>query len=480
MSSLARHGRNFSWLLFAEVIQKTLSFVLFIYVSRELTTAGNSAYGVFTTAFPFFVTLTSMGFFDVIVRDIAKDATKKNVLIFTALVGQALIFIPTMLVLWIGLRYTSYSEMLKVVLIAGLAGATLHTMTRTHYAMLAASEQFKWLSWLNIWLRILVVSCSLVVLFYGGGAAELVIVFIPIYVVQVLAARLVARVKCGPYPLKLHAESLKYLFMQGFPIALGGIVATVYFAVDLLMLEGFGHTQLAGFYSIGIRFMLLMLTFSDLLASMLFPVYSRSALGPRAIAQSVLEKGIKASILFALPSAIAVSLLTDDIVILVAGSSNLPSVPSVAIFTWVFLFEMINRNFIDFLRAFGKQNLPLYIYGTAFVIKLIAALGLFRFYHDPLFALLELNLILGALMTIALAIATARAIRGISILNIIDRSVLRPLFASIVMGAVLGFITSYPLYVTAPTGFFVYCTAAWLSGAIGEFEKDLVRKTFGI
>ena len=480
MSDIGRHGRNVSWLFAAELAQKVLSLALFVYLTRKLDVHGNSAYGVVATVLPFFVTLLNMGYYEVLVRDIAKRPDDARSFMANAIAGQSALFVPVLIVVCIAVQWTNFSDTLETIVVLAVVTALLHAITKVHYAALAAHEQFRAISTLNIWLRFAIVCVSLTLLYLDFGVVALVACYIPCYALQVLLARRSAIATTAANPVEWSATRQRYLVREGAPMAVSGIVASCYFALDLPLLEGYGHGAIAGHYAIGLRFLLLMMTFSDLIAAVLYPIFSRKAMQSADDQRAALGIGLKASALFAVPALIGIAVLNHGVVALIAGPANLPSAPAVLGFTFVFLCEMLTRNLVDFLRSHNRQRTPMAIYAVALVAKMIAAFAIMQWVSEPFLPLLFVNVLIAPAIAIAHLIAMRMYRPDLRVPALAVAMIGRPVLAGLAMGFVLLWLKAVPVLLAIVLGGLVYGLFAVLFGAIGSFERDLMRKTLRI
>ena len=178
------HGRNLAILIAAEAVQKVLTVVLFVLISRGLSVEDNGRYGLFTTLFPLMVVWINMGMYDVAVRDIARGLCVVGRLIGAAEFLQMFlcisIIIPVMLLRW---RQDG-------LLLASTAMVALFAANgRMFLASFAAADRFGPPALLQVALRAGALLASVAVLWANGRVLALVIVLLAPHALWVAAGR---------------------------------------------------------------------------------------------------------------------------------------------------------------------------------------------------------------------------------------------------------------------------------------------------
>ncbi|MBI5093406.1 MAG: oligosaccharide flippase family protein [Candidatus Hydrogenedentes bacterium] len=477
MSDLGRHGRNLSWMLIAEVIQKVLALALFAYATRQLSLIENGWYGAYLALFSLLVTTINGGFYDVAVRDIAQRRDRVHGLISSSLLMQTAISGLVTLAVWLGAWLLRYPVRFQVILVVGTISALLWAHIRMQYAVIAAHEKFKYISLLNILLRTAIVTASLALLYVGYGALALVAVLIPISVAQIVLSYGCVQKVCGGYRFLPSVRDMKYLLRQGFPIAIGGIAATGYYSLDIPLLTSLSNPETAGYYANAMRFLLLCLTLSDLLASVTYPILSRKAAGPEDAQCFALTRCLKASVMAALPLAMGGTVLCAGIVKTLCGERYLPSAPAVAVLMWVLACEMINNTLVVYLRAKSLQRLPAAVYVTGLAAKVV--LSLFVIPRYGMDGFLQLNLVVSVAMTGTLLVLSLRVLPSLRVGQLASGVFLRPLAAAIIMGLSLWYVRHLSIILTIPIGAAVYGAALLALGGLDEFDRRMFKGTIG-
>jgi O-antigen/teichoic acid export membrane protein len=472
---LGRHGRNLAWLAGAEVFTKALGIFYFAYLTRQLSIAENGWYGMYVSYFPILLVLSTMGFQDVVGRDVAQRSERLSQLLSSALLIQIVLLLVLLPAVYMLTALLDYPGPLRVILMLSVLGAFIWAVISIHESVLVAHERFKYISIVNLITRTLVVAGGVVLLAMGYGVISIVLFFIPVSLLQLLFTFVFVGRATGGYRFQPRRADAWHLLREGVPMAGGRVTSATYYRIDLPLLEALALPGVYEFYSIGIRFFTLLTTLPNTMETLFYPVLSRRAVSSAHAQQVALERFIHFMAIVAMPIGIGMTVLGHDIIVALAGDVWAPSTASAVVLTWVIAFAMIDRAFVVFLRARARQHLLVYIFTVALALK--AGIGYFAIQRYSDNGLLVLNLILSAGMTVALASTTTRLVPGFSLLRLVTL-LARPLLAAGVMGVLLLFVRGHFIGITVPLGMVIYFAVLYLTGGIDTFDRQLVKSTF--
>lgn len=471
---LGRHGRNLAWMAGVEIFTKALGIFYFAYLTRQFSVAENGWYGLYVSYFPILVVLNTMGFQDVVGRDIAQRSGRLGELLSSALLIQTTLLLALIPAIHLLTAWLGYPAPLQRILLLAVLGAYLWAVTSIHEGVLIAHERFKYLSIANLIARTLIVAGGVVLLRLGYGVTSIVVFFIPVSLLQLLVTfALVGRVT-GGYRFRPRRADASNLLRQGIPMAAGRFTSASYYRLDVPLLEALAAPGIYEFYALGIRFFSLLTTLPNTMETLFYPVLSRRAGSDAFAQQMILERFIHFMAVVALPIGVGMTALGYDIIVALCGEDWAPGTPAAIVLTWVIAFAMIDRAFVVFLRARARQHLLVYVFAAALALKAGIGYVAIQRYSDS--GLLALNMVLSAGMTVALATITARLVPGFSLLRL-AHLLARPLLAAGVMGVLLLGVRGYFIGLTVPFGALVYFAVLYAVGGIDAFDRQLVRST---
>jgi O-antigen/teichoic acid export membrane protein len=168
-------------------------------------------------------------------------------------------------------------------------------------------------------------------------------------------------------------EVVKQAFRIGFPIAGAVIVGVIYLKWDLLVLSYFqiGREQI-GWYAGGYKIVEAFFALPGILGAGLFPLMVELYKRDQGSLGRLLGLTVKGGVLFAIPIAATVSLLSRQVMLLVYGATFVPGASVLAILIWciVPMFLYCYLVFVNIAAGHAIHNL--WAGCTALVVGLVA------------------------------------------------------------------------------------------------------------
>lgn len=474
---MGRHGRNVSWLLTAEVFGKAISVFYFAYLSRKITVVENGWYGTYLTILPIIMVLNTMGFHDVVIREVAKNRERVHGLVSSSLVFQTLLLLAVVPAAWLAAGLLDYHEDLRKIVFLSAVSGYLWALINMHLAIISAYERFKYSSIIEMIVRSATIGGAIAILYLDRGLLALVLYLSCMHALHLVLCAAVARSKCVAYRFEPNLRDVRYLLRHGIPLVVGRFASTAYYYGDVPLLNSLSNPQAVGFYSVGMRFMILLQSFPNILENIIYPLLSRKSGEDEGGQQYVLERFIKLVFLLGLPMAVGMTILSKDIVVLLLGDKFAQGATATAVLTWVLAFAMVERMAANYLRAKTRQELPMYCYTGTFVLKLVLCFVVVPSYGSA--GLLAVNLGVTALMVAVMLVMARRVLGSAAFLPSLLRLAVRPAAASVVMGAAVWFVREQSVLVSIPIGMAVYGIALLVTGAIDAFDREMIRSTLG-
>ena len=235
-------------------------------------------------------------------------------------------------------------------------------------------------------------------------------------------------------------------------------------------------------------FFVLLSTLPNTLESIFFPILSRKTSPGNDGSGFVIERFVKLTWLVALPMAVGMTVVGDDIVRTLAGEQYLNGVPVVIMFTWVVALAMLDRVAVVYLRAAGRQGAVMWIYAAALATK--SALCIPAIWFWGINGMLVISIACSAAITLYIFAAMRALIPTVRLRTVLELG-LRPAAACAAMAGVLWLVmafgwdrqvlgVSFSLFVTVPLGAAVYVISLLLLGALDEFDWQFLAKTLKI
>jgi len=243
-------------------------------------------------------------------------------------------------------------------------------------------------------------------------------------------------------------------------------------------------------YAVGPRFFVLLTTLPNTLESIFFPILSRKTSPGNEGSGFVIERFVKLTWLVALPMAVGMTVVGDDIVRTLAGDQYLNGVPVVVMFTWVVALAMLDRVAVVYLRAAGRQGAVMWIYTAALAAK--SALCIPAIWFWGINGMLIVSVACSAAITLYILAAMHALIPTVHLQTVLALG-LRPAAAAALMAGVLWLVlalgwdapwqlwgVSLSLFITVPLGAAVYVVSLLLLGALDAFDWQFLAKTLKV
>ncbi len=381
---------------------------------RILGAENSGKYYVAINIAGWFEILANFGLHTLLTREVARDRASANrylmnttVLRLVTAVGAALPVSLYILVLARGSAPLASDTTLAIwLLVLGMIPGGVSTgLTGLFYAY----EKAEIPAALTSISTILKVTLGTLVLLVGGGFVGLAGVSITVNLVtMVLLAALAFRLFFVPR-LQLDWHLQWQMVGESWPLMLNHLLATLFFKVNVLLLERLGGTRLAsgntvvGWYSTAFKWVDALNLVPSLFTAAIFPLMSRQAKDSRQVMAETYQLAVKMLVIIALPLAVLTTAVAHFLIQILGGAEYLPhGANALQLLIWSIPIGWINSLTNYVLIALGQQRmltrafllgvgfnvvanmlfLPRFGYPAAAIIAILSELVLLlAFYH---------------------------------------------------------------------------------------------------
>ena len=193
-----------------------------------------------------------------------------------------------------------------------------------------------------------------------------------VYSFIVLKWRIFNRYK-AKYSLKIDLDFCKSTIKKALPFGLTGIFITVYYYIDTIMLSKMvaNSSEVMGWYNAAYKLIFILISIPSLYIRAIFPVMSRYFKSSGESLKFLFERSIRYVLVISIPILVGTTLLADKIVLLTFGKGYMPSVKTLQILIWSFLFASIGGVFGYLLNSTDRQATLTKIVGFGMVLNII-------------------------------------------------------------------------------------------------------------
>jgi len=271
-------------------------------------------------------------------------------------------------------------------------------------------------------------------------------------------------------------EVSRRLLGTAAPIWLASIAAVVILWYPTLLLGSITTMESAGYYSVPLSLILMMILFSRAIAMPLFPAVSELwTLRDKKRLELTVKTSLKLIFIFILPLAIVMAIFSGFILELVAGGEFIAGSTVLTLLAAALIFICLDQMCGVVLYGIGKPGIraKIYLGGVLFAVATIT----------PLAYLYGINgAAAGFLVAMALvAVLTTLFAKRLAGIRLGSPAFLRIVLANLVMVALLlglrPFATSVPhALLVGGAGILVYAAALLLFRAIGKADVQVLRR----
>lgn len=370
----ARVFGNAGILVGAQVVSKLLGAVLVIVAARLL---GVADYGLYTFAITFgliFGLLAAFGLAQFVTREVARDLSRTGQTLGSILVLEAALTVVTALAMVITLRVLRYpSDRLWIVLIVGLT-MVLNSVLNVITAFFRAHQRMELEAATRIAFSVLNLALSLAVLLAGYGIMPLALVQLAAFIAALaLAVFLVGRHLARPV-FSPHWRVYRRLLLAGLPFALSSIFIFVYDGTATIFLSLFHGDFVTGLYSGAANFVRIFGILPASLVAAVLPAMSQLWPGSSSAWLTLFRRSLKYLLIAALPVAVGLALVSEELVLLVLGQEYAGSASILRLVAWLIIFVFLNHGLTTGLISIDRERTYLRIVGLALVVNGVANL----------------------------------------------------------------------------------------------------------
>jgi len=467
VETVSRIAKNSIVMMAADIVNKFFALILMIAIARYLGDFGFGQYSFVITMMILFQVLADFGLDGVTIREVAKNIDKteyylKNVL--TLKFGLGLInFVALAFIINI---MNKPPIVVYSVYIAGLS-VIFFSLANTFNSVFNAHERLELKASLSILTRLIVLGLTFSAIVLKKDLIFLMAIVLISEVFRTILGWTICARKFAPIRFNLDLSLCKKLLRISFPFALLGIIALIYFKIDIVMLSLMKGDQVVGWYSAAYALLSALLFITEAYNLAIFPALSRFAISARELLAFSWEKSVKYLLIVSLPISVGVTILAERFITLFYSVSYAPSILALQILIWTLPWIFVNSINMRVLYATDKQR-------QASVVAFISmALNIFfNFLLIPTYSYIGASLATILVEVINVSIYFWLVFKLLDLKVRISRILPKPLLASLVMGLAIYYLRFFNLAVLIAVGVILYPALLFI---FGTFDKDDMR-----
>ncbi len=449
-STVQRVAKNSIAPILLTLFNRAVDFAFAALMLRVLGPTNAGDYYFAGSTFIWFDIITNFGLNTYLTREVSRHRDHaRRYLANTTLVRLALSLVAMPLLLaFIGVRQTAIASLTSpasqqaiVSILLLYVGLIPNSISTGLTALFYAYEKAEYPAVITSMSTLLKVALGTGMLLAGYGIVGLAGVSIAVNLVTltVLSAtawRLFPALRGGWRQNLVHLRERgrtlrRAMIRASWPLMVNHLLATLFFKVDVTLMESILGSEPLGLYSIGYKFLDALNVVPSMFTMALFPVISRQAREDRDAFKRFYHLGAKILVMLALPAAILTTVVAREMVLVLGGADYLPgAAEALRLIVWSMPIGWINSLTQYVLIALDRQRYLTWAYLVGFGFSLLANLLLMPRFGYRASALLHIGAEL--VLFVPFVIGVLQALKPIAWWSFLGK----PVVAAVVTGAV--------------------------------------------
>ncbi|MGZ4851826.1 MAG: flippase [Halobacteriota archaeon] len=470
MSVARTVAKNTLVLLTAQIISSVLGFVYVIYAARYL---GVQGYGLINFGLAFLGILgvvADLGSSYVITREVARDKSLAGKYVGNIVFVKLTLIVAILAVVFVLVHLSSYPAETANVLYVLTLSTCFSYFTTTFYAIFQAFEKMEFQSIGIILISVINVLGALYVVRLDLGVVAWASILVVSNAISLVYSVIVLLARFPRPKIEVDPRFLKRTVSLAFPFALSSILSTIAFRVDMVLLGVIQGNTAVGWYSAAYALLQFLLFIPSIIASSIYPRLSVLFVTSHEQLTFAFKLTLKLLLLVSIPISVGSTLLASNVIGIIYGAQFGESTIALQILIWTVPLIFTTYFFGTTLASINRQDLA---------VKILLCCTLFN---------IALNLIfiprfsyIGAATVTVLTEILGFALEFYVLSKLIApaplyRYAVKPIIASVVMGAfIFTFITS-ALFVVIPIAIVLFGAMIVLLRYFSKEEFELFRQ----
>lgn len=458
-------------MMLAEGINKILSLVLIIIIARYLGDFKFGQYSFIITMMMLFQVLADFGLDGLTIREVAKNLDKTELYLGNALALKFILGLISFILLSITINLMDKPfVVIYGVYIGGLA-IIFYSLANTFNSIFNAHERLELKASLLIVYRLTLLGLSILAIILNKNLVTLISAILISEIIRFTLSWVIYSGQFTPLKIKIDFSLCNKLLGMSLPFAVIGVIALIYFKIDIVMLSLMKGDQVVGWYSAAYNLLAALLFITESYNLAIFPLLSRTADTTKELLAFSWEKSVKYLLIISLPISVGTAILAGRFIRLFYSSEFNPSILALQILIWTLPWIFVNSINVRVLYATDKQRSLTLIVIISAVINII-----FNFLLIPRFSYIGASLatLLAEIINVIMCFWLVFNLLGLK-LNIRDL-LSKPLLASAIMGFVIFYLRQLNLISLIIIGIILYPALLFVLRTFDKDDERIIQK----
>ncbi len=474
MSKIQTIFKNMSWLFISQIIASVCGFVWTILMARYLGVSNYGILGFAVSITGILAIIDDLGISAHIVRHVATDYDSApkylgNIIPFKIILGIInLIVTPIIL---ISLKIDGYTIFIALLFTIEII---FKSYANSLFGVFQAFEEGKYQGIGNTLMNTATLLFILIAIYADLGLLGVSISYILANLITFIYNYHVLNKHITKPKFELDWEFCKKITILSLPFAITGILYTVYYSIDMVMLTKIVGDYATGIYNATYKLIAVLNLFYSVYTAVIFPVMSKFYQNDKKLLVISYEKSIKYLMLVMIPIAIGTMIYSLDIIQLIYGNQYDAASSVLSILIWTVCLLFISGAANTLLNASHKERTVTKIYAIAALFNIAL-----NFVMIPHFSYngAAVTTVLSDVLIVALQIYVIHRIG-----NNPNKKLYSDLIKIIIGSAVLGIALYYlnlNMWIAIPVGIVIYFAVVYLLRVFDKDDKYVIKEILG-
>lgn len=474
MSKIQTIFKNMSWLLISQIIASVCGFLWTILMARYLGVSNYGILGFAVSVSGILGIIDDLGISAHIVRHVATDNDSApkylgNIIPFKVILGVInLIVTPIILVL---LKLDSYTIFITLLFTIEII---FKSYTNSLFGVFQAFEKGKYQGIGNILMNTSTFLFILISIYADVGLVGISISYILANLLSFIYTYYVLNRHIVKPKYELDWEFCKKITLLSLPFAVTGILYTIYYSIDLVMLTKLVGSYANGIYNATYKLISVLTLFYSVYTAVIFPVMSKFFKNDKKLLIISYEKSIKYLMLAIIPIATGTVFYSLDIIQLIYGHQYDQAASVLSILIWTVCLLFISGASNTLLNASHKETTVTKIYAIAAVFNVVLNLIMIPYFSYNGAAI---TTVLSEVLIVVLQTYVIRKL-GHKANKKLYFDLTKIIIGSLVLGIALYFL-NLNMWVAIPVGIIIYLAAITLLRFFDKDDKYVIKEILG-
>lgn len=474
MSQVQKIFKNMSWLLLSQIIASVSGFIWTIIIAQYL---GVNDYGVLGFAISFtgiLTVLNDLGVGTHIIRHVATDYDSANEYLGNAISLKSLFStfnFGISLIILIIMKCNPITIQITLLF-------TIESILKSFFSLFSSTfqafEEGKYQAIGNTIMNLLLLLFVFFVIYTDTGIFGITFAYLISNVIALIYIFIALQIKITKINIKFDKVFCKKITIASIPFAISGLLHTLYYSIDMIMLTPMVGDYATGIYNATYRLISVLTLFYGVYGAVIFPVMSRMFKNDKQLLNISFEKSVKYLMLIIIPIAVATQFYSLDIVILFFGKEYSAASTPLSILIWTICLIFFNGSVATALNASFKEISVAKLNFIAVIFNVVLNLFMIPKYSYNGAAL---TTVLTDLLLLFLYIYVMKKI-NLSPNKRFYLDIGKIITGSAILGIALYFL-KLNMWIAIPAGIIIYFAVIFLLRVFDDDDKYIVKEILG-